>query len=62
LTINKLERSVIGAHLGGSSIFPKGVSEESVPLTGLIFDECIEDSYQILVGRLSVPIPSGIIS
>jgi hypothetical protein len=56
LTINKLERSENSAHLGGGSIFPKGVSEESVPLMRLIFNEPFDDSHQILVGRLSLPI------
>jgi hypothetical protein len=61
LTINKLERSATSAHLGGGSIFPKGISEESVPLTRLIFDEPFDDSHQIIVGRLGLPISLGII-
>ena len=56
LTINKLERSATSAYLGGSSIFPEGVSEEGMPLTRLVFDEPFDDSYQIFVGRLSLPI------
>jgi hypothetical protein len=54
--------SVIGAYLGGSLIFPKGVSEEGVPLTRLIFDEPFHDPYQIFIGRIILPISLGIIS
>jgi hypothetical protein len=57
-----MKRSETSADLGGSSIFPKGVSEESVPLTRLIFNEPFDNSYQILIGRLGLPINLGIIS
>ena len=57
-----MEGSGVSAYLGGSVIFPKGVSEESVSLTRLIFNEPFDDSHKILVGRLSLPIPLGIIS
>ena len=56
-----MERSATSAHLGGSLIYPKGVSEESVPLTRFIFDEPFDDSHQILVGRLDLPISLGVI-
>jgi hypothetical protein len=56
------ERSATYAHLGGSAIFPKGVSEESVSLTRLIFNEPLDNSHQILVCRLGLPISLGIIS
>jgi hypothetical protein len=39
-----MERSATSAYLGGSSIFPKGVSEESVSLMRLIFDEPFDGS------------------
>jgi hypothetical protein len=57
-----MERSASSSHLGGSAIYPKGISEESVPLTRLIFNEPLDNSYQILVGRLGLPITLGIIS
>jgi hypothetical protein len=57
-----MERSATSAYLGGSLIFLEGVSEESLPLTRLVFDEPFDDSYQIFVGRLNLPIPLGIIS
>jgi hypothetical protein len=62
LTIEKLERGENSAYLGCSSIYQKGVSEESVPLMRLIFDEPFDDSHHIFVGRLSLPISLGIIS
>jgi hypothetical protein len=62
LTINKLEMSGTNAHLGGSAIFPKGVSEESVPISRLIFNEPFDNPYQIFIGRISLPITLGIIS
>jgi hypothetical protein len=57
-----MERSATSAHLGGSAIFSKGVSEESVPLTRIIFNEPLDNSNQILVGRLGLSITLGIIS
>ena len=62
LTINKLEMSGTNAHLGGSAIFPKGISEEGVPLTRLIFNEPLDNSNHIFVSRLSLPISSRVIS
>jgi hypothetical protein len=56
-----MERSETNAYLGGSSIFLEGVSEESVPLTRLVFDEPFDDSYYIFVGRLNLPISLGTI-
>jgi hypothetical protein len=44
LNINKLERSATSDHLGDSVIFSKGVSEESVPLMGIIFNEPLDNS------------------
>ena len=61
MTINKLERSAIGDYLGGSSLYPEGVSKESVPLKRLVFDEPFDDSYQIFVGRLGFPVSLGIV-
>jgi hypothetical protein len=57
-----LERSATSAHLGGSAICGKGVNEESVPLMRLIFNEPIDNSNQILVCRLNLPITLRIIS
>jgi hypothetical protein len=62
LTINKLKGGATCAYLSGSVIFPKGVSEEGVPLTRLVFDEPLYDPKQILVSRLDFPISLGVIS
>jgi hypothetical protein len=43
-------------------IFPKGISEEGVPLPRFIFDEPLYDHNQILVSRLGLPISLGVIS
>jgi hypothetical protein len=37
-----MEGSATSAPLGGSEIFPNGVSEEGVPLTRLIFNEPLD--------------------
>jgi hypothetical protein len=57
-----MERGETSAYFGGSSIFLKGISEESVPLTRLIFDDPFDDSHHIFVARLNLPIPLWIIS
>jgi hypothetical protein len=61
LTIDKLKGIATYAYLGGSVICPKGISEESVPLMGLIFNESLYDPNQILVSRLGFPISLRVI-
>jgi hypothetical protein len=56
-----MEGSATNAHHGGSVIFPKGVSEESVPLMRLILNEPLDNSNQIFVSRLGFPISLRII-
>ena len=59
LTINKLKGSATCAYLGSSVIFPKGVSEEGVPLMRLILDEHLYGPNHIFVSSLSLPNPWG---
>jgi hypothetical protein len=51
-----MEGSETCAYLGSSVIFPKGVSEEGVPLMMLIFNEPLYDPNQIFISRLDFPI------
>jgi hypothetical protein len=62
VTINKLKGGATSAHLGGSAIYPKGVSEEGVSLMRLIFDEPLDNFNQIFVSRLVLPISLRVIS
>jgi hypothetical protein len=55
-----MKRGTSSAYLGSSSIYPEGVSEESVPLMRLILKEPFDDSYQIYFGRLGLPVSLGV--